>query len=84
MMKVNVWLARPGRDATMAKKTKKEKKAAVKKPAVTPAVQSVRSEAARRTTAGKFTKIIFNQIGGKGRRRPDSSASTYTAPLPSF
>jgi len=32
---------------------------------VTPAVQSVRSEAARRTAAGKFNKVIFNQIGGK-------------------
>src|ERR1039458_4287227 len=29
------------------------------------AATGVRSEAARRTAEGKFTKIIFNQIGGK-------------------
>ena len=29
-----------------------------------PAVLSARSEAARRTAEGKFTKVIFNQIGG--------------------
>ena len=29
----------------------------------------VRSEAARRTADGKFTKVIFNQIGGKECRR---------------
>jgi hypothetical protein len=29
----------------------------------------VRSEAARRAAAGKFTKVIFNQIGGKECRR---------------
>jgi hypothetical protein len=29
----------------------------------------VRSEAARRTAEGKFTKVIFNQIGGKECRR---------------
>jgi hypothetical protein len=29
----------------------------------------VRAKAARRTAEGKFTKIIFNQIGGKECRR---------------
>jgi hypothetical protein len=29
----------------------------------------VRAKAARRTAAGKFTKVIFNQIGGKECRR---------------
>lgn len=33
------------------------------------AATGVRSEAARRTAEGKFTKIIFNQIGGKECRR---------------
>ena len=57
----------------MAKKaTKNSKKKAAdqtKTPAATkaaPAVApSVRSEAAKRTAAGTFTKIIFNQIGGR-------------------
>jgi hypothetical protein len=34
-----------------------------------PAATGVRSEAARRTAEGKFTKVIFNQIGGKECRR---------------
>jgi hypothetical protein len=34
-----------------------------------PTATGVRSEAARRTAEGKFTKIIFNQIGGKECRR---------------
>ena len=34
-----------------------------------PAATGVRSEAARRTAAGKFTKVIFNLIGGKECRR---------------
>lgn len=34
-----------------------------------PAVSSARSEAARRTAAGKFTKVVFAQIGGKECRR---------------
>jgi len=29
----------------------------------------VRAQASRRTAEGKFTKIIFNQIGGKECRR---------------
>jgi hypothetical protein len=32
---------------------------------VSPAVASVRSDAARRTAAGKFTKQVFVKIGGK-------------------
>jgi len=34
-----------------------------------PAATGVRAKAARRTAQGKFTKIIFNQIGGKECRR---------------
>ena len=34
-----------------------------------PTATGVRSEAARRTAEGKFTKVIFNQIGGKECRR---------------
>ena len=60
----------------MAKKTKREqpsskrvKRAATKASVATRAANSVRSKAARRTAEGKFTKIIFNQIGGKECRR---------------
>jgi len=54
-------------------KTKKKAtkaKAAVKRPK--PAVKvarGVRALASRRTAEGKFTKVIFNQIGGKECRR---------------
>ena len=34
-----------------------------------PLATGVRSEAARRTAEGKFTKVVFNQIGGKECRR---------------
>jgi hypothetical protein len=45
-------------------------KAAVKRPkTTTKAATGVRAKAARRTAEGKFTKIIFNQIGGKEYRR---------------
>lgn len=51
------------------KKTTKAK-AAVKRPKTTAkAPTGVRAKAARRTAEGKFTKIIFNQIGGKESRR---------------
>ena len=33
------------------------------------AATGVRAKAARRTAEGKFTKVIFNQIGGKECRR---------------
>jgi len=33
------------------------------------AATGVRAKAARRTAEGKFTKIIFNQVGGKECRR---------------
>ena len=63
----------------MAQKTKRVRRAkgdtkhatpaAVKAPKAPkvpkPAATGVRSEAARRTAEGKFTKVIFNQIGGK-------------------
>jgi hypothetical protein len=58
----------------VAKKIKKErpaskrvKKAATKTLAASAA--SVRPKAAHRTAEGKFTKIIFDQIGGKECRR---------------
>jgi hypothetical protein len=38
---------------------------AAAQPEATSAVLSARSEAARRTAEGKFTKTIFTQIGGK-------------------
>ena len=54
-------------------KTKKKStkaKAAVKRTKTTAKVATgVRAKAARRTAEGKFTKIIFNQIGGKECRR---------------
>ena len=48
-----------------AKAPKAPKAPKVPKPAAT----GVRAKAARRTAEGKFTKIIFNQIGGKECRR---------------
>jgi hypothetical protein len=56
----------------MKKTTRKatKAKAAVKRPKPTAKVATgVRSKAARRTAEGKFTKVIFNQIGGKECRR---------------
>jgi len=56
----------------MKKSTRKASKvkAAVKRPkSVAKAATGVRAKAARRTAQGKFTKIIFNQIGGKECRR---------------
>jgi len=45
-------------------------RAAIKRPkTVAKAAAGVRAKAARRTAEGKFTKIIFNQIGGKECRR---------------
>src|ERR1700686_2254361 len=41
-----------------------------------PLATGVRSEAARRTAAGKFTKVIFNQVGGK--ECPRFAAMTWT------
>ena len=39
------------------------------KPTAKPTATGVRAKAARRTAEGKFTKVIFNQIGGKECRR---------------
>jgi hypothetical protein len=50
--------ARNKRVATKAKATSTVKVA-----------KRVRAKAARRTAEGKFTKIIFNQVGGKECRR---------------
>lgn len=47
------------------KKKATKARAAVKRPKTTAkAATGVRAKAARRTAEGKFTKIIFNQIGG--------------------
>jgi hypothetical protein len=52
------------------KKKATKARAAVKRPKTTvKAAAGVRAKAARRTAEGKFTKIIFNQIGGKECRR---------------
>jgi hypothetical protein len=57
----------------MAKKTTRratKAKAAAKRPKPTAkAPKGIRALASRRTAEGKFTKIIFNQIGGKECRR---------------
>ena len=61
------------KEGTRIKNTKKKAakvKAAVKRPkTVAKAATGIRAKAARRTAEGKFTKIIFNQIGGKECRR---------------
>src|ERR1700691_4548523 len=61
------------KEGTPMKNTKKKAtkaKATVKRPKTTAKVATgVRAKAARRTAQGKFTKIIFNQIGGKECRR---------------
>ena len=51
------------RKATKAKATVKQPKNTVK------AATGVRARASRGTAEGKFTKVIFNQIGGKECRR---------------
>jgi hypothetical protein len=61
------------KEGTRMKNTKKKAtkaRAVVKRPKTTAkAATGVRAKAARRTAEGKFTKIIFNQIGGKECRR---------------
>jgi hypothetical protein len=64
----------------MAQKTKRVRRAkgdtkhaapaATKAPkALKPTATGVRAKAAQRTAEGKFTKVVFNQIGGKECRR---------------
>ena len=57
----------------MAKKTTRKTtkaRATVKRTKTTgKAATGVRAKAAQRTAQGKFTKIVFNQIGGKECRR---------------
>ncbi|MGA7794639.1 MAG: hypothetical protein WCA19_16505 [Candidatus Acidiferrales bacterium] len=57
------------KEGTPLKNTKKKAtkaKAAVKRPKATAkAPKGVRAKAAQRTAQGKFTKVIFNKIGGK-------------------
>jgi hypothetical protein len=61
------------KEGTPMKNTKKKAtraKAAVKRPKTTAkAATGVRAKAAQRTAQGKFTKVIFNKIGGKECRR---------------
>jgi hypothetical protein len=55
-----------------AAKPKARNKSVTTKPKATSGVKvtkGVRAQASRRTAEGKFTKIIFNQIGGKECRR---------------
>ena len=52
-----------------ANKASKAPKAPKVPNASKPAATGVRAKAARRTAEGKFTKVIFNQIGGKECRR---------------
>jgi hypothetical protein len=47
----------------------RSKRVAMKTTSVVKAAKGVRAQASRRTAEGKFTKIIFNQIGGKECRR---------------
>jgi|SRR6266404_7756942 len=62
-------VSRVPKEGTRMKNTKKKAtkaKAAAKRAKNTAKVATgVRAKAARRTAEGKFTKIIFNQIGGK-------------------
>jgi hypothetical protein len=52
------------------KKKATKARAAVKRPkTVGKAATGVRAKAAPRTAEGRFTKVIFNQIGGKECRR---------------
>jgi hypothetical protein len=68
------------KEGTPMKNTKKKgtkAKAAVKRPkTVAKVANGVRAKAARRTAEGKFTKIIFNQIGRK--ECPRFAAMTWT------
>jgi hypothetical protein len=61
------------KEGTLMQNTKKKAtnaKLALDRPTTTATVATgVRAKAARRTAEGKFTKIIFNQIGGKECRR---------------
>ncbi len=59
------------------KKKATKARAAVKRPRATAKVPTgVRAKAVRRTAEGKFTKVIFNKIGGK--ECPRFAAMTWT------
>jgi hypothetical protein len=59
------------------KKKATKAKAAVKQPKPTAkAATGVRAKAVRRTAEGKFTKIVFNKMGGK--ECPRCAAMTWT------
>jgi hypothetical protein len=55
--------------AKTKKHTSKRLAGKTKTTSVAKAAKGVRAKASRRTAEGKFTKIIFNQIGGKDCRR---------------
>jgi hypothetical protein len=63
MKKISKAKARNKRATPGTKTTLKQGKPTAK------AATGVRAKAARRTAEGKFTKIIFNQVGGKECRR---------------
>jgi hypothetical protein len=58
------------------RKSRKEKAAAKQRKPTPKAATGVRAKAARRTAEGKFSKVIFNQIGG--RECPRFAAMTWT------
>lgn len=51
------------------RKTTKVKAAAKQRKPIAKTPKGVRGQASRRTAEGKFTKIVFNRIGGKECRR---------------
>jgi len=57
-------------------KAKTRNKAVAGKRKVVKAPKGVRALASRRTAEGKFTKVVFNQIGG--RECPRFAAMTWT------
>jgi hypothetical protein len=64
------------RNKRSAAETKTKPAVKQSKPTAKPMATGVRSEASRRTAEGKFTKVIFNQVGGK--ECPRFAAMTWT------
>lgn len=57
------------KNATRAKARNKRVVTKTKAKAAVKVSKGIRAQASRRTAEGKFTKVIFNQIGGKECRR---------------
>jgi hypothetical protein len=57
------------KNATKSKVRNKRVKTKTKATSAVRVAKGVRAQASRRTAEGKFTKIIFNQVGGKECRR---------------